>query len=143
MRFLQFGLPGHVVAKANAIIEYPEHHVELAVIHVFFDKACAQLVVVIPHETALTPRLLPGVVLAACRLFFQLQITHQLAAIAKDETQPRIIDHRLAIAQHAIGQAPFTIEIQLHLDTPIGGLHLRHVFGMDKPWESQRQQQCI
>ena len=41
LRFLQFGLPGHVVAKANAIIEYPEHHVELAVIHVFFDETGA------------------------------------------------------------------------------------------------------
>ena len=97
----------------------------------------------IPHETALTPRLLPGVVLAACRLFFQLQVAHQLTAITKDEAQARIVDDGFAIPQDAIRKPPFAIQIQLHLDATIRRLHLRHVFGMGKPRKSQRQHQCI
>ena len=61
---VQLRLLRELVAEADAVVEGAEHHVEPARQRRFLDEAHAQLVVMIAHEAALAPGLLPGLVVS-------------------------------------------------------------------------------
>ena len=140
LRFRELRLLRHVVAEADAVVEDPEHHRKAAAIAILLDELGAQFVVAVAYETALAPRLFPGLVEAARRLRFHLQVPQQLTVVAQDEAEPRIADHRLAIVQYAVSQAAFAIEVELDDDAAIGRCGVRDLFRMREAGQGQRQQ---
>src|SRR5690349_22961720 len=87
---VQLRLIRELVAEADAVVERAEHDRERALRRILLDQAYAQLVVVITHIAALTPRLLPGFIESARLDAVGAHLALQLRRVAQQDAEPRL-----------------------------------------------------